>query len=285
MDDINVVDLLDKHGKVVGYATGTAKETAVMSQSVWTASNAQSMVAIDVLKAAMATRVQDVRKSSESNGMQYGGNVIATDVGSQVKLVAALLHTQNDPSFNTIWKTLDNKYLDMDADSIAETCTAMLAYVQSCYKWEQSMLASIKMAKTIEELKAIDLRADKPQGSPPAAAPSVDRTPKVTRGTGSGSTSVVSLAAGSSDKGGQITVTAGGKITIAAGSPIVTVTFDRPYKTAPFVVLQPASAAAGGLSAAPHVTCTPTGFTVCVSTTLGCLALKATYVWTYHVVA
>lgn len=284
MDDINIVDLLDKNGKVVGYATGTAKETAVMSQSVWTASNAQSMVAIDVLKAAMATRVQDVRKASESNGMQYGGNVIATDVGSQVKLVAALLHTHNDPSFNTIWKTLDNKYLDLDADSIAETCTAMLSYVQSCYKWEQSMLASIKNANTIEELKAIDLRADKPQGSPPVAPPAVDRTPKVTRGVGSGSTSVISLAAGSSDKGGQITVAAAGKISITAGSPIATVTFNRPYKTAPFVVVGPASATAGGLASPPYVTTTTTGFTMFVSS-LGCLSLKTSYSWTYHVVA
>jgi Domain of unknown function (DUF4376) len=285
LDDINVVDLLDKHGKVVGYATGTAKETAVMSQSVWTASNAPSTNAIDVLKAAMATRVQDVRRSSETNGMQFGGNIIATDVGSQVKLVAALLHTHNDPSFSTIWKTLDNKYLELDAEGISDTCAAMLAYVQSCYKWEQSMLASIKSAQTIEELKAIDLRADKPQGSPPVAPPVVDRSPTATRGVGSGTSSVIALAAGSSDKAGQITVTAGGKITIAPGSPIVTVTFDRPYKTAPFVVLQAASPSAGGLAAEPYVTCTPNGFTLCVSTTLGCLAVKATYMWTYHVVA
>lgn len=285
MNDISIVDLLDKNGKIVGYATGTAKETAVMSQSVWTsqAGDAQAVEAIDVLKAALAARVHDTRRSAESNGMTIGADVIATDTGSQVKLVAALLHAQNDPSFSTPWRTLDNKYIDLDADGISGTCASMLAYIQSCYEWERSLLSTIQAAQTIDELQKIDLCAHKPRGGA-RSAPVVDQTPTASRGAGAGTTAVVTLAAGSSDKAGQINVSAAGKISITAGPAIATVIFNRPYKSPPFVVLQPASATAGALTSPPYVTSTTTGFTAFVSS-LGCLSMRTSYSWTYHVVA
>lgn len=167
---ITIVDLLDKDGRVVGYATGTAQETHKLSQSVWTptATTAKTMcAATDVLKAAMTTRVQDTRRAAESNGVTINGNVFATDIGSQVKMVAALVQTLRDPTFSVIWKTLDNKYITLEAKGLSDACTSMLQYIQTCYSWEQTLLGKIDAAKTVTELQAIDMTADKPKGTLP----------------------------------------------------------------------------------------------------------------------
>lgn len=164
---ITIVDLLDKDGKIVGYATGTAKETEKLAQSVWTASNtsAKACAATDVLKAAMTTRVQDTRRAAESNGVTINGNIFATDIGSQVKMVAALVQTLRDPTFSVVWKTLDNKYVTLEAKGLSDACTSMLQYIQTCYSWEQTVLSRIEAAKTITDLQAIDMMAGKPQGT------------------------------------------------------------------------------------------------------------------------
>lgn len=288
---ISVVDLLDKDGLVVGYATGTPEETAVMSRAVWTSSQGTgSATALDALKRAMTERIQDARRAAEAKGVMVNENVFSTDIASQVKYVAALIHTMRNPSFETSWKTVNNGYVTMKASDIEVTCASVLTYIQMCYAWDQSMLASIAAAKTVEELRSLDLDAGRPAGCIPQGAhpgpPLPTRLkgegacPDVSKGDCAGPRGRASLTDTSTDTAGQIVVNASGLISVATGV-IATVTFAVPYGTAPHVALQPASANASTLKYQPFVTATTTGFTLNGTTAL---STNKEFAWTYHVI-
>lgn len=366
MERICVVDLFDKDGNVVGYATGTAQETAAMSKSVWTASGPKQ-TKVDVLRDAMVARVQELRRSAEANGVTINGNLFATDTGSQVKYVGALLHSSKTSGFTVSWKTMNSGYVTMDSASIAAVCMGVLAYIQACYAWEQTLMQRIETARTVDDLHAIDVLAGRPKGAldsgvslapPPTELSGVTLTvtgastlgtvnasgtvtagkvttgtvtvttavncatvtatgairggsltsgaltattvtttgitasrklrgngnvPAITRGAASGTTSVVALAAGSTDVAGHISVTPSGAITFTQGTAIATVTFNMVYTTAPFVVVNATGMASGSLVCQPYITSTTTGFSLFVAG-MGSLVTGATYTWTYHVI-
>lgn len=375
MTNLTVVNLLDKNGKVVGFATGTEQETSTLSQSVWTSSSASrtlNTTAIDSLKSAMTLRVQDYRRSAEANGVMINGNLFATDIASQVKYVGALVHSTKNPLFTTSWKTVNNGYVKIDSQGISDTCLSVLAYIQMCYAWEQSMITSIESSTTIQQLQILDITAGKPSGvlptqNVPVSDPGTVTTgklivsseatitaltvtgtatvgplnaavtkvttlnstsitntgtlssgatsvaslvsagalngatmtttgitaakkfkgnsgvPTIARGLGSGTTSIVTMTAGSTDTAGQISVTPAGLITPLSGSPIATITFNNVYATAPFVIIHPSSLNSGALQYQPYVTSSTTGFTLSVSNT-GNLSSGIAYTWMYHVI-
>lgn len=288
---IEIVDLLDKEGRVVGYATGTAEETAVMSKAVWTTQGPSSpATALDALKAAMTTRIQDARRSAESKGVLVGQNVFSTDIESQIKYAAAMIHTMRNPSFEAAWKTVNNGYVTLDAAAIDVTCSTVLAYIQTCYAWDQSMLAKIDAAETVDELRALDLDDARPAGClPEGVRPTTPvarklkgegACPEASKGDCAGPKGRASLEDTSTDVAGRIIVNSSGLITVATGV-IVAVQFATPYDTPPHVVLQAASASASTLKFQPFVTSTTTGFTLNGTTAL---ATNKEYAWTYHVI-
>lgn len=166
---ISVATLLDKHGKVVGYAAGTHEETEVMVKSTWASCNNSWMSnAEDVLKEAMTTRVQDLRRDAEVNGVTIDGNVFATDPNSQIKYVAALLHCTRNPGFIASWKTLNNGFINIDSNKISIVYVTVFTYIQLCFAWEQAMLAKVMNASTVSELTNINLAEGKPNGTVPS---------------------------------------------------------------------------------------------------------------------
>jgi Domain of unknown function (DUF4376) len=286
---IEVVDLLDKDGRVVGYATGTPEETASMSQAVWTSNSSPgAATALDALKAAMTARIQDARQSAESKGVLIGHDVFATDIASQVKYAAALIHTMRNPGFETSWKTANHGYVALKAADIEATCATVLAYIQLCYAWDQAMLAKVAAAGSVEELRSLDLDEGRPEGCLPydtqAAKPIPARLkgaggrPEVSKGECAGTRGRVSLEDRSTDTAGQVVVNASG---LSVTGEMATVNFAVPYDTAPHVVLQATNANASTLKYQPFVTATTTGFTLNGTTALG---TNKEFTWTYHVI-
>jgi hypothetical protein len=110
-------------------------------------------------------------------------------------------------------------------------------------------------------------------------------TPTTTVGPGAGTTPTIALAAGSSNLGGQISITVGTG-PAGANAAIVTVNLAASAFVNPaFVQLTPANAAAAALSGSagtqPYVTSTATAFTLTSGATA--LTAAAVYVFNYSV--
>lgn len=282
MTSITVVDLKGKDGKVVGYATGTPEETANMVRSVWTASS-ETMSKEDVLRAAIVAKVQELRASCETNSVDIDGNVFSTDTGSQIKYVGALLHTTQNADFVASWKTLNNGYVQLDAEGISNTCSGVLAYIQSCYVWEQALMERLASAKTVKELQAIDILADKPHGKSQIRSTGPGRETTVSKGAAAGKgQSGCTLSPGSNDDVGEVCVDTDRTVSKVTGAAIFTVSFSKERSSTPFVVLQPSCASASALKFQPYVTATKSGFTLSIGAAAGALIPETEYKWTYH---
>lgn len=276
---IEIVNLLDKDGKVVGYATGTPEEAAAMSQAVWTsAQGAGAASLLGALKCALTARIQDSRRGAEAKGVLVDGNVFSTDIASQVKYAAALIHCMRNPGFTTSWKTANNGYVTLSAADIEATCSSVLEYIQLCYAWDQSMLAKIDAATTVDELRAMDLDEGRPTGCLPKGTVASPKRPEVVKGECVGSKGRAAVSETSTDTAGQVTATPAGLLSALAPGEIVTVKFSKPFAAAPHVVLWPASSHASTIKFQPYVTATTTDFTL-----NGTVALNANkeYAWNY----
>jgi hypothetical protein len=106
--------------------------------------------------------------------------------------------------------------------------------------------------------------------------------PTVAAGAGAGSSPTVTLATGSKDLVGKISVVAG--TTPTASGIIATVTLNLPCPNGCFVQLTPANAAAEAILTAAFVSSeTATAFQISAGTTA--LVSTTTYLWNYQVTA
>lgn len=101
---------------------------------------------------------------AEDMGVQYNGHWFATDYHSQVKLLAILMSATMDPTFTTVFKTLNHTYVTLQLTDIIGLCNAAKTYIATCYYVDSVHTQAIKDATTIEELDAIDLSQNWPNG-------------------------------------------------------------------------------------------------------------------------
>ncbi|MGY3130125.1 hypothetical protein ACVWZM_000807 [Bradyrhizobium sp. USDA 4501] len=83
------------------------------------------------------------REVKETSGIIFHGLHIATDPDSQTRLAAAHLVALNDPTFKTQWKTMDGKFVLLDAAKIIELATVVSKFVAKCFDAEAAINASI----------------------------------------------------------------------------------------------------------------------------------------------
>lgn len=309
----NVMALMDANGNLAGYSAGTQFDLDRLDGAVW-APNNEPGSALECLRLFLMTVVQDRRQESEALGVNVNGNIFSTDVASQVKYVGILVYASMDRAYSGTWKTQNNGFVTLDAAGVVVMCMYVMAYIQVCFAWEQYVLAQIAAATTVEQLQAIDFETGRPAGELPgyvvaglqarigamgagalqgmslevsgtATANKLkggSSAPSVAAGPGAGPTATVSLAPGSTDTAGQISIVANGSEAAEQGAAIVTVTFAEAYETVPFVTISAANVAAGSVARTPFVTASETGFTLSVSDNEGLAA--ATHLFNYMAV-
>jgi hypothetical protein len=106
----------------------------------------------------------------------------------------------------------------------------------------------------------------------------------VVAGTGAGTSPTITLAANSTDVGGQISVHVGTS-PAASNATLVTINWNFGYNTVgPFWILEPANANAAALSGATQVYVTGTGNSAQIVVGSTALTAATTYIWNYVVV-
>lgn len=184
-NNLTVVSLYDSQNNVVGYAAGTAEETALAASQVYGASDPVTQTAVQFLKDVMAIKVKDVREAAEADGVLINGNLYDTSFDAQVKYLGSLVFATRDPNYSGEWKTLNNGYVTLDSLGVYTVCSGIMTYLQNCSVWEQDLLAAISAATTVAQLQAIDFYAGKPVGSAglPPPAPGTTAPPPLEAGS------------------------------------------------------------------------------------------------------
>ena len=221
-----------------------------------------------------------------------------------------------NPAYVGEWSSVNNGFVTMNASQVSILCEYVMAYIQLCYAWEASIVASINAATTVSQLQLIDLSGVPNGALPSEMAAAIDAsggvigagtispngvvssglvsapkfecnsgTPSVATGDAAGTAGSAVLAAGSSDAAGQVSITpAGSSVSTSTGSVIAGITFSAPYATTPFVVISAANMPAGSLANMPYVSATPTSFSIMVSNNSG-LDLSSTYAFNYMILS
>jgi hypothetical protein len=97
------------------------------------------------------------RYFKETDGITFNGAQIATDRESQARIAAAHIVALNDPKFKTQWKTMDGKFIALDAAKMIELATAVTKHVAACFVAEAKINGSIFSGAltTREQIKAM----------------------------------------------------------------------------------------------------------------------------------
>ncbi len=140
----------------IGYTYDAGAGTFSMSEP--------GIISLEAHRIQRLEELGEYLKYAEDMGVQYNGHWFATDHHSQVKLLAILMSVTMDPAFSTVFKTLNNEYVTLQQPDITGLCNAAKTYIATCYYVDSMHTEAIKGATTTEELNAIDLSQNWPNG-------------------------------------------------------------------------------------------------------------------------
>lgn len=110
--------------------------------------------------------VTDIRYYKEISGVTVANNLYATDRESQTKYVAVAVDIQqsNSETWSIVWKTQDNKFVNLNATQMTEVINGVRNHVQACFNKEAEYHNLIDTANN-EVLESTDFSAGWPTNS------------------------------------------------------------------------------------------------------------------------
>jgi len=112
---------------------------------------------IEEVKASLIANLANTLTVHENAGVYYGENRFPTDNNSQIKYLAILLTATLDPTFTTVFKSMDGVYVNLTSQEIFQLTNTIREYIKNCYIHDDYLTSLIKNANTLEELDAIDV--------------------------------------------------------------------------------------------------------------------------------
>lgn len=92
------------------------------------------------------------RYDREVAGTNVGGFSVLTDRDTQMKLTAAALRAQRDPTYTVQWKQADGSFVMLTADQVVVIADSVGDYVQACFDREAALLVSLADGSYLEAM-------------------------------------------------------------------------------------------------------------------------------------
>ena len=105
----------------------------------------------EVKKAEIAA----ARYSAEIVGIEYEGNLIATDRDSQALITGAALAATLDSAYTLRWKMENGEFIQLTSSQIIAIAQAVRRHVQECFDKEATLVAQVEAATDKTALSAI----------------------------------------------------------------------------------------------------------------------------------
>lgn len=112
---------------------------------------------IEVVRTNLLNNLSNALSIHENQGTYFNGSRFPTDNTAQVKYLAILLTATLDPTFTTVFKTMDGEYINLTALDIMNLCNTIRNYIKNCYEHDDYLTSLIKNADTIDKLNAINI--------------------------------------------------------------------------------------------------------------------------------
>jgi len=93
----------------------------------------------------------------EGLGVMYQSNLFPTDTYAQIKYTPMLLYATMNSNFTTLFSTLNNGYINLNASDIVGICGNVTQYIQNVFTSAATIQANITNASNIEQLLTIDV--------------------------------------------------------------------------------------------------------------------------------
>ena len=133
-----------------------------LSNNVWSQTWVSSLLPRELLKRSVTSKRYEV----EVGGITVSNNVYSTDRESQTKYVAVAvdISQSNVETWSITWKTLENKFVTLNANQALEVVNSVRDHVQLCFNKEAEYYNLIDTS-TIVVLQTIDFSADWPSNT------------------------------------------------------------------------------------------------------------------------
>lgn len=126
---------------------------------------------IEVVRTNLLNNLSNALTIHENQGTYFNGSRFPTDNTAQVKYLAILLTATLDPTFTTVFKTMDGEYVNLTALDIMNLCNTIRGYIKNCYEHDDYLTTLIKNADTVDKLNAINIDLGWPSTADPNPQP------------------------------------------------------------------------------------------------------------------
>ncbi len=150
---------------IVYVASDTANIGDEYDKGAGTFSTPTPPISMEELRQEKRTELSEYLRYAENMGFVYDGKWFSSDNNSQVKLIAVLMSASIDSKFTTVFKTLDQEYVTLDAMGIIMLCNAAKQYIAACFRQDSEYTAKISTAATVDDLLALDFSKGWPHGA------------------------------------------------------------------------------------------------------------------------
>jgi hypothetical protein len=163
--EINGVNYVIVQSTVMPYANigwVVSETTPIYENSLCFQEWSTSLLPKDQIKQA----VTNERYKVETGGVRIANNLYATDRESQTKYVAVAvdISQSNAETWSITWKTLDNKFVNLNANQALEIVNGVRDHVQSCFNKEAEYYNLIDTSNT-SILESTDFSAGWPNNN------------------------------------------------------------------------------------------------------------------------
>ena len=143
-------------GNVVAKITVTgAIDYEILSGHGVTVGECGDIDVVNYYKPAKKTEIAAARYAAEIVGIEYEGNLIATDRDSQTLITGAALAATLDSAYTLSWKMAKGEFINLTSAQIIAIAQAVRRHVQRCFDHEAELCTLIDKALSVEEVEAI----------------------------------------------------------------------------------------------------------------------------------
>lgn len=92
---------------------------------------------IDELNDLLISQLAGIRYDKEVGGVDYLGKAIQTDRETRANWIGILISAQGDANYTVKWKTIDNSFVEYDANQAIGAALTVSGHVQKCFAAEE----------------------------------------------------------------------------------------------------------------------------------------------------
>lgn len=120
---------------------------------------------ISDMKSEWIQRIKSIRFRIETGGINLNGAEIATTRESQAMITGAVTAAILDEEYELNWSTMTDDFITLNAQEVIGIGQVVRAHVQACFDNQKDLIAAVRQANTINDIKDINILSGWPSSN------------------------------------------------------------------------------------------------------------------------